>query len=1440
MRGAVAVNVITMIGIGPLITIPLVLTYLHGSLALAAWIVGALIALCDGLVWAELGSLYPGSGGTYVFLREAFGRNKLGRLLAFLFAWQIVLAAPLVLASGYIGFAHYAGYLWPALGADPRLQGVVAAFAGVVTLFALYRPIGRIAALGLALAAVATATLGAVIVATATRFDLVRALSFDHATPLGAALGAGLGPALVITLYDYYGYGQSCTVSDEVRAPARTLPRSVVMSILLVGALYVALQLGVLGVVPWRELVAAVPGGAPPDAASFVASLAVERTWGIWAARIVTLAILITAFASTFGNLLGYSRIPYAAAADGVFLAPFARLHPHSRFPHVALLTIGLLALPPCFLSLADVINALTTGLVIIQSLAQIAALAVLRRREVRAPYRMALYPLPALVATAGWLYIFCSAGTGAIAFGLLSLVAGVALYVWRAKAAAQWPFAARGAAALALALGAALGCAQPASAADWGASSLVEQNGASVLTVEGKPFFLYGAAFFYERLPRSLWRRSMLHLRELGINTLDLYVPWNWHELADGDFDFDGHTSPRRDLHEVQRLARELGFKIVLRPGPVIRNEWRNGGYPAWLLQRPEYAMPLPDLLEGRYPPTATLQNAHSDDAAAQWMRNATHLTYAKRWLERALHEFDPVADLVVAVALDDDQGAYLDNQTWPAPHLTAYLQWLAGVVHGVTGPAEPLFINTYQMKVTASAPVWAMGNWYQSDAYAIGEHDRAQLAFSTALLGTRPHQPIVVSEFQAGWLEGPGDIRPRPADPANTTLALGTLIDSGARGVVNFPAQDSLAPSGMEAPFSNAFYAWDAALRLDGEPAARAEPTRRFGRFIATYGPLLAASTVVPDAAIAYTASAFDASALTNAAFSDIAARTIDAQAACRRNGLVCPLVDLRFADDAELARFPLLIVPLPAQQLAPLASVRAKLDRYRRASHPLVALGRWTWGGSALGGTRLDATLAGAALAAAHHKRSVDGLRGAVFAHVDSPLLDGFLSFENYADAAQQSGAIRIRVAQDSPLDLAPLRVAGRDVLLAAIGIRLHALDPAFLEADRILATDCPLRLVTPPPDAAPRLLVALEPDHAACFVETKILGHRSVTDVPPGANLISFEPGDEVAPLAANVLPSPRPSASSESLPVRRDAALPEPPRAPVPPGRALAYRSDVYEEGTPAVVLENSLVRVVVAPQAGARAFVFEDNATLRSAFTSVGALRDNAAIEPPLSTTDRIAAYTQFPAGTFNRPYAVTILSSGPRAAVKLVYDAPDVVPHGARFVKTLSLMPDARTLALDETVTFAGGAAARAQRAVSVESLAVGASTTMATESILAPDPAPFAAQTTLPLAAAGNAFGYADSATHELVTVAWRAGDVEQGSLVQQRWSLVARLTLAPGRTAHLEFGYTSAQSSAQAQALLQRAAAAAQGPGAPPAKTGSLAGKWRNGLRDRLKSD
>jgi amino acid transporter len=441
LPGAVAINVISMIGIGPLITIPLVLGALHGPLSLVGWVLGAALALCDGLVWAELGSLYPGSGGTYGYLREVFGPRRFGRLLAFLFVWQTLFVAPLNQATGYIGFANYAGYLYPPLQTSPWALKGLAIVVGIVTLVALYRGIATVSRIGIAMACAATLTLLCVIASAYVHFAPAQAFALPPRDSIWSGLGAGLGQALLIAMYDYLGYNQSSCIGGEVRDPAKTIPRSILIAIGLVAALYVAMQLGVLGAIPWQSIVPLADGSLPP-LGQHVASAVVERAFGAPAAVAVTVLVLVTAFASVYGNLLGYSRVPYAAALDGVFLRPFAHVHGTQRFPDVALVAMGLLALPACLFPLDQVIAALTTGIVLIQSMAQIAALAVLRRRGVRAPYRMWLYPLPALIAAVGWAYIFEQAGAGAIAFGVLSLLAGTAVFFARAARAREWPFA--------------------------------------------------------------------------------------------------------------------------------------------------------------------------------------------------------------------------------------------------------------------------------------------------------------------------------------------------------------------------------------------------------------------------------------------------------------------------------------------------------------------------------------------------------------------------------------------------------------------------------------------------------------------------------------------------------------------------------------------------------------------------------------------------------------------------------------------------------------------------------------------------------------------------------------------------------------------------------------------------------------------------------------
>ena len=801
--------------------------------------------------------------------------------------------------------------------------------------------------------------------------------------------------------------------------PSRTIPRAVVLSVLFVGAAYVLLNLGVAVAVSPKDIAAS----------SAIASLVAERAFGAPFAVAVTIAVMITAFGSTYGLLLGASRIPYAAAREGDFLAPFARLHPSGRFPAVSLVTIGLLALPASLLPLDAVIAALTAGIVLVQGVGQVVALALARAAQPNAPFRVPVYPLPSLIAVAGWLWLFWSTGAVAIAFGLTTLTAGAIVFLVRARIVRSWPFAATMTAMLvaitafttisaSAATPAAAAADSPSAAAtpatgvpSFGHAMIVRDvSGEPAFTVDGKPFFFLGGAFFYERIPRSEWRRSMELMRSIGANTLDLYVPWNWHELADGDFDFGGRTSPRRDLREVLRLGKELGFYFIVRPGPVIRNEWRNGGYPAWLLQRPEYGMPLHDVLEGRYPATATLQNAHSDGAAAEWMRNATHLRYAARWLHRALGEFRPVADRVLAVQLDDDQGAYLDNDTYPAPHLRDYLRWLERQARDVVGPITPAFINTFEMKVPSSSPVWAMGNWYQSDAAAIGEHDRAELAFATATLRTQSTGPLAVSEFQAGWLAGPGDPQPRDADASNTALALGELAGWGMKGLIDFPLQDTLAPFGWEAPFSNAFYGWDAAFGIDGRRSPRGERTDELLKQLAFYGPALAEAHRVADVAVPYDGrrDAFRA-----------AAQLKESLATCRRLGIACDVIDPATVTDRQLASFRYVVA---------------------RGGEPRALVAR---------ATRVHVRTIASAETAAGVTRTpgVTLLRGP---H------GTFLVVENWGDRGVRfdASSLPASAAAVPPFDIGP-----RDARIVAVDADLRFLSPHYARGDRLTST-CPV--------------------------------------------------------------------------------------------------------------------------------------------------------------------------------------------------------------------------------------------------------------------------------------------------------------------------------------------------------------------------------------------
>ena len=463
LRSATALNMIDMIGVGPFITIPLIVTAMGGPQAMLGWILGALLAVCDGLVWAELGAAMPGSGGSYRYLREIYGPQKLGRAVSFLFVWQLSFSAPLSIDTGAVGLSQYASYFWPGLErvwAERTLSlklpllgplqltwvampaTLLAIVVCVFTAFLLYRRITTISWLSKLLWVGVMGTIGWIIFAGLTHFNARQAFDFPPgAFSLSRDFFHGLGGAMLIATYTYWGYYNVCFLGDEVKNPGRNIPRALLLSILLVVCLYIVMNVSILGVVPWREL--AQPGAS--NNKLYVVSAFMQRVYGHGAGGVVSALVIWTAFSSVFSLTLGYSRVPYAAAVDGNYFRAFARVHPVHQFPYVSLLALAGVAALFCFLRLADLIAALVVIRIILQFLVQAIGLIVLRirRPDMPRPFRMWLYPVPALVAAGSFVFILVSR-TGflrEIRYAAVILVVGIVVYCARAWHRREWPF---------------------------------------------------------------------------------------------------------------------------------------------------------------------------------------------------------------------------------------------------------------------------------------------------------------------------------------------------------------------------------------------------------------------------------------------------------------------------------------------------------------------------------------------------------------------------------------------------------------------------------------------------------------------------------------------------------------------------------------------------------------------------------------------------------------------------------------------------------------------------------------------------------------------------------------------------------------------------------------------------------------------------------------
>jgi fructoselysine transporter len=440
---ATALNVTFMVGIGPFVVIPIVVQAMGGPQSLIAWVFGAILALFDGCVWAELGATMPQAGGSYVFLREAYGPARWGRLMAFLYIWQTLFQGPLSIASGALGFADYSTYLTARSARAGHILGALgthaeSAIAGAVVLLALvllYRRIRTIGQISIVLCVIVIGTILWLIFGGVTHFHAGLVFSF----PAGAwnwswIFFAGLGHATVQTVYSYLGYYNVCNLGGEMKNPERNIPRAIFISIIGISILYFAMQTSVLAVIPWQE-------AARTKA---VVSLFVERVYGSQWAELATALILITAFGSVFSATLGYSRVPYAAARDGNFFAIFGRVHRKGHFPHVSLLALGAVAIIfSLSLTLRDAIRSILAMRCIIQFVGQAAGLILLRRKwgADRLPFRMWLYPLPVAIAIIGWIAIFVSTGRRPMIAAGAAAAAGILVYLVRANWLREWPF---------------------------------------------------------------------------------------------------------------------------------------------------------------------------------------------------------------------------------------------------------------------------------------------------------------------------------------------------------------------------------------------------------------------------------------------------------------------------------------------------------------------------------------------------------------------------------------------------------------------------------------------------------------------------------------------------------------------------------------------------------------------------------------------------------------------------------------------------------------------------------------------------------------------------------------------------------------------------------------------------------------------------------------
>jgi hypothetical protein len=830
---------------------------------------------------------------------------------------------------------------------------------------------------------------------------------------------------------------------------------------------------------------------------------------------------------------------------------------------------------------------------------------------------------------------------------------------------------------------------------------------------VDGRPFFIHSAAFFYCRIPADRWEPFLRRYREMGINTLDLYVPWNWHEPAEGQLDFDGRTGPRRNIKRVLQLAEKLGFKVILRPGPVILNEWKHGGYPEWLLERPEYNMPLVDRLEGRYAPMSNLAPRNSEEASRGWLENATHMKYARRWLEAVARELVVPhsarhGGAILFLQLDDDQA--LGRSNYNGPIFWRYMRELRRML-AAGGADLPVFINPTDMRVSAAGwdpsfekPIAAMGQWYQPAArpeaagnvpgmpLAVSDFD--EIEFFTETLKTQPGFPAMIIEFQAGWYCPAYDIAPRASDPANTLLAARALFENGLKGLNYFPLQDTVYPAGYEVPWSNRHYTWEAALRGDGSDGPKAAAVRRNGRLIEGLGAQLAAAHKWADVGLLYPLGAYPQEKLRTADIQHISGAAITLQRALRRAGFSAEYIDPQYASLEQLKRYRALI--MPADEKFEISGRAARLlSQATAAGVPLVAYP------DARAGIEPPATLA-ASLEEAIGKLEAAGVRKIVQGASPDVLVSTQVSNQRgsgayafvFATNPDYQNARRVKLSVLDPrsesrrIDIPEFTLRAKDSVALPIRLPLCEATASLQPPASSLACQEELVYATGELTGFRRLgsrveLTFYAPEQIEARLRLQRARERGASRVEATQEFTLKIPAGDAPEYARTLTVSLQPSGGRLAEPPRLPKAVAPPVSRPAgasSPFPAPAMRKaktvgweELFDSGEQKCFLENERLRVVISPGSGGRAFEIIDKSTGQNLTTTVGAFRDRFSYYEQAPGASRLRLRGAF--GLHNRPYRFSFDGIG---GLQMRYDADEVLPAGARIFKRFSL-PDGR-----------------------------------------------------------------------------------------------------------------------------------------------------------------